>query len=140
MAEAIRVAGHGMDCLLGQRAEDGRIEEPAGEAEPVQKRGSLAREGEDGNGNERRGGGANQGREGEGEGGERRRKEAGEGGGVGARRRAVDSKKHSILLSIKAKDVQEGAEGINEYSKAADESGAGTATLGDLIKEQKNNR
>ncbi|MBI1195765.1 MAG: 30S ribosomal protein S1 [Gammaproteobacteria bacterium] len=59
---------------------------------------------------------------------------------VEARFVAVDRKNHSIMLSIKAKDVQEEAEAIKEYSKAADESGAGTATLGDLIKEQMNNR
>ena len=63
-----------------------------------------------------------------------------EGDEVEARFVAVDRKNHSIMLSIKAKDVQEEAEAIKEYSKAADESGAGTATLGDLIKEQMNNR
>jgi len=63
-----------------------------------------------------------------------------EGDEVEARFVAIDRKNHSIMLSIKAKDVQEEADAIKEYSKAADDSGAGTATLGDLIKEQMNNR
>jgi len=63
-----------------------------------------------------------------------------EGDEIEARFVAVDRKNHSIMLSIKAKDVQEEAEAIKEYSKSADDTGAGTATLGDLIKEQMNNR
>ncbi len=45
----------------------------------------------------------------------------------------VDKKNRSISLSIKAKDVQEEAEVIQEYSSGATPAGT---TLGDLLKEQ----
>lgn len=46
----------------------------------------------------------------------------------------VDRKNRSIILSIKAKDSQEEAEAIEEYSSR--NSGPGTTTLGDILKEQ----
>jgi small subunit ribosomal protein S1 len=45
----------------------------------------------------------------------------------------VDRKSRAISLSIKAKDSQEEAEVMNEYSRS---SAAATPTLGDLLKEQ----
>jgi small subunit ribosomal protein S1 len=45
----------------------------------------------------------------------------------------VDKKNRSITLSIKAKDTEEEAEAVQEY-KAGE--GAGTTTLGDILKEQ----
>ena len=49
----------------------------------------------------------------------------------------VDKKNRSIMLSIKAKDSQEEAAAIEEYSSRG---GSGAATLGDLLKEQMENR
>ncbi len=46
----------------------------------------------------------------------------------------VDRKNRTILLSIKAKDSQEEADALRDYSKGSDQSGA--TTLGDLLKEQ----
>ena len=45
----------------------------------------------------------------------------------------VDRKNRTISLSIKAKEVAEEAEALQDYSRR---SAAGTATLGDLLKEQ----
>ena len=45
----------------------------------------------------------------------------------------VDKKNRAITLSIKAKEVAEEAEALQDYSR---KSTTGTATLGDLIKEQ----
>jgi small subunit ribosomal protein S1 len=44
----------------------------------------------------------------------------------------VDRKNRTIMLSVKAKDSAEQAEAIQEYSR----SGNGSATLGDILKEQ----
>jgi small subunit ribosomal protein S1 len=45
----------------------------------------------------------------------------------------IDRKNRTISLSIKAKDSQEEAEVMSEYTRAAS---AATPTLGDLLKEQ----
>ncbi len=45
----------------------------------------------------------------------------------------VDRKNRTILLSIKAKDSQDEADALRDYSKGSDQSGA--TTLGDLLKE-----
>ena len=50
----------------------------------------------------------------------------------------VDRKNRAIMLSIKAKDSQEEAAVIEEYSNRTASKGA--ATLGDLLKEQMENR
>ncbi|MCK8515975.1 30S ribosomal protein S1 [Methylonatrum kenyense] len=56
-----------------------------------------------------------------------------EGDSVEAKFVAVDRKNRAISLSIKAKDFQEEAKAVQDYSR----SGAtGTTTLGDLLKEQ----
>jgi len=49
----------------------------------------------------------------------------------------VDRKNRTITLSIKAKETEEEAEAIQDYSRAA---AAGTATLGDIFKEQMENK
>ena len=43
------------------------------------------------------------------------------------------------MLSVKAKDEYEEAKAVKEYSKGATEA-AGPTTLGDLIKEQMDNK
>ena len=48
----------------------------------------------------------------------------------------VDRKKRVISLSIKAKESEEEAAALQDYSAA---SAGGTATLGDLLKEQLDN-
>ena len=50
----------------------------------------------------------------------------------------IDRKNRIIMLSVRAKDSQEEAQALEDYSKAA--SGNGATTLGDLIKEQMENR
>ncbi len=57
---------------------------------------------------------------------------------VEAKFMGVDRKSRNIMLSIKAKDSDEEAEALNEYSRVAPSSGA--ATLGDLLKEQMETR
>ncbi len=49
----------------------------------------------------------------------------------------VDRKKRAISLSIKAKENEEEAAAVQEYSSA---SAGGTTTLGDLLKEQMDNK
>jgi small subunit ribosomal protein S1 len=56
-----------------------------------------------------------------------------EGEEVEAKFIAVDRRNRAISLSIKAKDAQEEAEVIQDYSRSGS---AGTTTLGDLLKEQ----
>ncbi len=56
-----------------------------------------------------------------------------EGDQVEAKFVGVDRKNRAISLSIKAKDFQEEAKAVQEYSRP---SNAGTTTLGDLLKEQ----
>jgi len=51
----------------------------------------------------------------------------------------VDRKNRSVNLSIKAKDSAEEAEAIDDYSRNT-ESAAGATTLGDLLKEQMENK
>jgi len=51
----------------------------------------------------------------------------------------VDRKNRAIMLSIKAKDTQDEAAVIEEYSSSRAAKG-GAATLGDLLKEQMENR
>jgi len=51
----------------------------------------------------------------------------------------VDRKNRSVNLSIKAKDSAEEAEAIDDYSRST-ESDAGATTLGDLLKEQLENK
>ncbi|MBK8163326.1 MAG: 30S ribosomal protein S1 [Gammaproteobacteria bacterium] len=58
---------------------------------------------------------------------------------VEAKFTGVNRKNHTIMLSIKAKDEHEEAEAVREYSRSSSESG-GATTLGDLIKEQLDNK
>src|SRR5690625_234964 len=58
-----------------------------------------------------------------------------EGEEVEAKFVAVDRKNRTISLSIEAKDAQEEAEVIQDYSRVSAAT-AGTTTLGDLLKEQ----
>jgi small subunit ribosomal protein S1 len=58
---------------------------------------------------------------------------------VEAKFTGVNRKNHTIMLSIKAKDEHEEAEAVREYTRSASESG-GATTLGDLIKEQLDNK
>ena len=60
-----------------------------------------------------------------------------EGDEVEAKFTGVDKKNRSIMLSIKAKDSQEEAAAIEEYSNRGGQS---ATTLGDLLKEQMENR
>ncbi|WP_290651819.1 30S ribosomal protein S1 [Aquisalimonas sp.] len=57
-----------------------------------------------------------------------------EGDEVEAKFVGVDRKNRAISLSIKAKDVQEEARAVQDYSRGS--AAAGTTTLGDLLKEQ----
>jgi len=57
-----------------------------------------------------------------------------EGDQVDAKFVGVDRKNRSISLSIKAKDEQEEARAVEDYSRGS--AAAGTTTLGDLLKEQ----
>jgi len=61
-----------------------------------------------------------------------------EGEEVEAKFIGVDRKNRVINLSIKAKDTQEEAEAMEDYSRSSDSSGS--TTLGDLIKEQMDNQ
>lgn len=49
----------------------------------------------------------------------------------------VDRKKRSLSLSVKAKDYDDEAEVVKEYTTS---SGSGASTIGDLIKEQMDNQ
>jgi small subunit ribosomal protein S1 len=49
----------------------------------------------------------------------------------------VDRKNRTITLSVKAKETEEEAEAIQDYSRS---SATGTATLGDIFKEQMENK
>ena len=51
----------------------------------------------------------------------------------------VNRKNHTIMLSVRAKDEYDEAEAVKEYSKATAERSTAT-TLGDLIKEQMENK
>ncbi len=57
---------------------------------------------------------------------------------VEAKFMGVDRKNRSIMLSIKAKDSEDEARAIEDYSRQSE--GAGTATLGDILKEQMDNQ
>jgi len=57
---------------------------------------------------------------------------------VEAKFMGVDRKNRSIMLSIKAKDNEDEAKAIEDYSRSADSDG--TATLGDILKEQMENQ
>jgi len=57
---------------------------------------------------------------------------------VEAKFMGVDRKNRSIMLSIKAKDNEDEAKAIEDYSRSADSDGA--ATLGDILKEQMDNQ
>jgi small subunit ribosomal protein S1 len=57
---------------------------------------------------------------------------------VEAKFMGVDRKNRSIMLSIKAKDNEDEAKAIEDYSRTADTDG--TATLGDILKEQMDNQ
>jgi len=61
-----------------------------------------------------------------------------EGDEVEAKFIGVDRKNRTINLSIKAKDSQEEAEAVEDYSRSSDSQGA--TTLGDLLKEQMDNK
>ena len=61
-----------------------------------------------------------------------------EGEEVEAKFIGVDRKNRVINLSIKAKDSQEEAEAMEDYSRSSDSKGS--TTLGDLIKEQMDNQ
>jgi small subunit ribosomal protein S1 len=60
-----------------------------------------------------------------------------EGDAVEAKFVGVDRKKRTISLSIKAKESDEEAAAVHEYSAS---SNAGTTTLGDIMKEQLDNK
>ena len=53
---------------------------------------------------------------------------------------AVDRKNRSIVLSIKAKDAQEEAEALQSYHSKSGDEVSGTTTLGDIFKEQMENK
>ncbi len=57
---------------------------------------------------------------------------------VEAKFMGVDRKNRSIMLSIKAKDTEDEAKAIEDYSRSAETDG--TATLGDILKEQMDNQ
>jgi small subunit ribosomal protein S1 len=57
---------------------------------------------------------------------------------VEAKFTGVDRKGRALNLSIKAKDSQEEAEAVEDYSRQSESSGS--TTLGDLIKEQMDNQ
>ncbi|MFQ5468973.1 MAG: 30S ribosomal protein S1 [Gammaproteobacteria bacterium] len=57
---------------------------------------------------------------------------------ITARFVGVDRKNRIIMLSIKAKDEYEEAEAVKDYNKSS--AAGGSATLGDLIKEQMENK
>jgi len=61
-----------------------------------------------------------------------------EGDEVEAKFIGVDRKNRTINLSIKAKDSQEEAEAVEDYSRSSESQGA--TTLGDLLKEQMDNK
>jgi small subunit ribosomal protein S1 len=61
-----------------------------------------------------------------------------EGDEVEAKFMGVDRKNRTITLSIKAKDSEEEAKVIQEYSRTS--SGTGTTSLGDILKEQMDNQ
>ncbi len=61
-----------------------------------------------------------------------------EGEEVEAKLIGVDRKNRNINLSIKAKDSQEEAEAMHDYNRSA--AASGTTTLGDLLKEQMENK
>ena len=58
-----------------------------------------------------------------------------EGDEVEAKITGMDRKNRSVFLSIKAKDADEEAEALSDYTASSD-SGTATTTLGDLLKEQ----
>ena len=60
-----------------------------------------------------------------------------EGEEIEAKFMGVDRKNRTISLSIKAKDVEEEAAAIKGYAK---EAASSTPTLGDLLKEQMDNK
>lgn len=57
---------------------------------------------------------------------------------VEAKFMGVDRKNRTIMLSVKAKDSEDEAKAIEDYSRTADTDG--TATLGDILKEQMDNQ
>ncbi len=59
---------------------------------------------------------------------------------VEARLIGVDRKNHTIMLSIKAKDEYEEEQSVRDYHKTAADSTASATTIGDLIKEQMDNK
>ncbi len=59
---------------------------------------------------------------------------------VEARLIGVDRKNHTIMLSIKAKDEYEEEQSVRDYHKSTVESSASATTIGDLIKEQMDNK
>jgi small subunit ribosomal protein S1 len=58
---------------------------------------------------------------------------------IDARFTGVNRKNHTIMLSVRAKDEYDEAEAMREYSKTSAERSTAT-TLGDLIKEQMENK
>ena len=56
---------------------------------------------------------------------------------VEAKFMGIDRKNRSIMLSIKAKDSEDEAKAIEDYSRSSE---SGTATLGDILKEQMDNQ
>ncbi|HHJ19405.1 MAG TPA: 30S ribosomal protein S1 [Gammaproteobacteria bacterium] len=59
---------------------------------------------------------------------------------VEARLIGVDRKNHTIMLSIKAKDEYEEEQSVRDYHKSTSDSTASATTIGDLIKEQMDNK
>jgi len=60
-----------------------------------------------------------------------------EGDEIEAKFTGVDRKNRTLTLSIKAKENDEEAEAVQDYTRT---SGTGTATLGDILKEQMGNK
>jgi len=63
-----------------------------------------------------------------------------EGDELDARFIGVDRKNHVIMLSVKARDAYEEEQAIKDYNKSAGDTGSSATTIGDLIKEQMDNK
>ncbi len=59
---------------------------------------------------------------------------------VEARLIGVDRKNHTIMLSIKAKDFYEEEQSVKDYNKSTVDGSSSSTTIGDLIKEQMDNK
>jgi len=59
---------------------------------------------------------------------------------IEARLIGVDRKNHTIMLSIKAKDFYEEEQSVKDYNKSTVDGSSSSTTIGDLIKEQMDNK